>query len=103
MKLVHRAFNLLAIVSLVPAIASAAALEVSGSTTVQKQLFEPAASALQSAVGIETKFLPVGSGKGLLALAEGKVSVSATSEGLNETVESAKKAAKELDKPFSFR
>lgn len=100
MKLARRAFNLLALASLVPVIATAATLEVSGSTTVQKQLFEPAAAALQSAAGIETKFLPVGSGKGLIALVEGKVSVSASSEALNETVESAKKAAKELDKAF---
>lgn len=101
MKFARRAFDLLAIACFVPVIASAAVLEVSGSTTVQKQLFEPAAAALQSATGNEIKFLPVGSGKGLIALTEGKVAVSATSEGLNETVESAKKAAKELEKPFA--
>lgn len=101
MKLVRRALNLLVLASLVPAMACAATLEVSGSTTVQKQLFEPAAAALQAATGIEIKFLPVGSGKGLMALVDGKVTVSATSEGVNETVESAKKAAKELEKPFN--
>lgn len=101
MQFVRRALHLFALASLVPAIASAGVLEVSGSTTVQKQIFEPASAALQASTGIEIKFLPVGSGKGLLALTEGKVPVSASSEALNETVESARKAAKELDKPFT--
>lgn len=101
MKLVRRALNLLVLAAFVPAIASAATLEVSGSTTVQKQIVEPTVAALQAAAAIEIKFLPVGSGKGLMALTEGKVPVSATSEGLHETVESAKKAAKELEKPFT--
>jgi phosphate transport system substrate-binding protein len=81
--------------------AFAAQLEISGSTTVQKRIFENSAAPLQTATGIDVKFLPVGSGKGLVALVAGKVSVAASSETLHETVEAAKKVAKEMEKPFS--
>lgn len=100
MKFARHMFSVFSVASMVPALTFAATLEVAGSTTLQKQVLEPTMSALASQ-GVDIKFLPTGSGKGLIALADGKVSVSATSEGLNETVESAKKAAKELEKAFN--
>lgn len=84
-----------------PVAVHAETIEVSGSTTLQKRVFESSAAGLNSATGLEVKFLPVGSGKGLLALVEGKVSVSASSEPLADTLESAKKTAVELEKPFA--
>lgn len=96
-----RAICSLALLGLVGVTTMAETLEVSGSTTVQTRIFENATSALKTATGMDIKFLPVGSGKGLIALADGKVSVSATSEPLADTIKSAEKAAKELDKTFT--
>lgn len=101
MKNLARSITLLAFVSLASVAAVAQTLEVSGSTTVQTRAFENAGASLKAATGMDIKFLPVGSGKGLMALVEGKVSVSATSETLADTVESAKKAAKDMDKTFT--
>ena len=92
---------MLALASLACAAAVADTLDISGSTTVQKRAFDNGGANLKAATGLDTKFLPVGSGKGLIALVDGKVSVSATSESLNGTIESAAKAAKELEKPFT--
>lgn len=96
-----RAICLLALSGMVGAVAVAETLEVSGSTTVQTRIFENTTAALKTATGMDIKFLPVGSGKGLIALADGKVSVSATSEPLADTIKSAEKAARELDKTFT--
>jgi len=99
-NLVH-SLVVLAFANLASSTVIAETLEVSGSTTVQERIFVHAAAALKSATGLDIKFLPVGSGKGLMALADGKVPVSATSETLKDTVESAKKAAKDIDKTFT--
>jgi phosphate transport system substrate-binding protein len=103
MKIIARLCTLptLVLAACICAPAHAATLEISGSTTVQKRVFETSGAGLNSATGLEVKFLPVGSGKGLMALVDGKVSVSASSETLAETQESAKKAAAEMEKPFS--
>jgi len=73
------------------AIAMAAPLEIAGSTTVQKSIVEPVSTRAREA-GIELKMLPVGSGKGLAMLFEGKVTVAAISDELADAVSSAKKA-----------
>ncbi len=101
MKKLTHCITILAFASLASASAVADTLEVSGSTTVQKRAFENAGANLKTATGMDVKFLPVGSGKGLMALGEGKVTVAATSETLNDTIESAKKAAKDMDKSFA--
>jgi len=101
MKILAHSLVILAFANLAYSAVMAETLDVSGSTTVQERIFKSAASNLKSATGTDIKFLPVGSGKGLMALAEGKVSVSATSETLKDTVESAKKAAKDIDKTFT--
>lgn len=101
MKTFARSIAFLAFVSLASATAVAETLEVSGSTTVQERAFKGADEKLKTVTGMDIKFLPVGSGKGLMALVDGKVPVSATSETLADTVESAKKAAKDMEKSFT--
>lgn len=75
-------------------------LDIPGSTTVQTRILGPAAPALKAKTGLELKLLPTGSGKGLLLLVEGKASVSAASESLDEVIASAKKAAPEKQVAF---
>jgi phosphate transport system substrate-binding protein len=101
MKTFAHSIAILAFTSLASVAAVADTLEISGSTTVQERAFKGADEKLKTVTGMDIKFLPVGSGKGLMALADGKVPVSATSETLNDTVESAKKAAKDMDKTFT--
>ncbi|MFN9503490.1 MAG: substrate-binding domain-containing protein [Rubrivivax sp.] len=72
--------------------AMAATLEVAGSTTVQKAINEPTGNAAKAANGVEVKMLPVGSGKRLAMLAEGRVTVAAVSDSLDDSVTAAKKA-----------
>lgn len=74
---------------------------VAGSTTVQKRILEPGAAGLKSATGIDIKVQGSGTGKGMMALFDGKVPAAAASETLDEAVGSAKKAAKEADKTIS--
>jgi phosphate transport system substrate-binding protein len=95
MKIVHAAA--LAVLS-VATFASAELLEVSGATTVQRRILEPGAEALKAATGVELKIFGPGTGKGMLALFEGKVPVAAAGESLEDAVESAKAAAKESGK-----
>jgi phosphate transport system substrate-binding protein len=79
-------------------LAQAQTLEVSGATTVQKRILEPGAEPLKAATGIELKIYGPGSGKGMLALIEGKVPVAAAGESLEDAIESAKKAAADMGK-----
>ena len=79
----------------------AAELVISGSTTVQKRIVEPGAARLKEATGIEAKFQGVGTGKGMLALIDGKVTVAAASETLAEAMDSAQKQAKESGATFT--
>lgn len=81
--------------------AHAAELTISGSTTVQKRIVEPGATKLKEATGIEIKFLGVGTGKGVIALADGKVTVAAASETLAEAIDSAKKQATDSGTSFT--
>lgn len=76
-------------------------LEISGSTTVQKGVIEPNLGAIKAATGLEVKFAGVGTGKGMIALFEGKVPVAAASESLEEAIASAKKAVAESGKAVS--
>jgi phosphate transport system substrate-binding protein len=78
--------------------AQAQTLEVSGATTVQKRILEPGAAALKSATGVELKIYGPGTGKGMLALIDGKVPVAAAGESLEDAVESARKAAAQMGK-----
>ena len=75
--------------------ASAQVLEVSGATTVQRRVLEPGAEPLKAATGIQLKIMGPGTGKGMLALFDGKVPVAAAGEGLDDAVASAKSAAEQ--------
>jgi phosphate transport system substrate-binding protein len=75
--------------------AAAQVLEVSGATTVQRRVLEPGADALKAATGIQLKVMGPGTGKGMLALFDGKVTVAAAGESLEDAVASAKAAAAE--------
>ncbi len=74
------------------ATAHAATLEVAGSTTVQKSIIEPASAKVLEATGLELKMMGVGTGKGMLMLFDGKVTVAAVSDDLADAVAGAKKA-----------
>lgn len=75
--------------------ASAQVLEVSGATTVQRRVLEPGAEPLKAATGIQLKIMGPGTGKGMLALFDGKVPVAAAGESLDDAVASAKAVAAE--------
>ena len=81
-------------------LAAAQPLEISGSTTVQKRLVEPHAAAVRAATGVEMKIYGVGSGKGMIALADRQVPLAAVSESLDEALASARRAAQAEGKPF---
>ena len=58
-------------------------VEVSGATTMQRRVLEPGADALKAATGIQLKIYGPGTGKGMLALFDGKVPVAAAGESLD--------------------
>lgn len=78
------------------AVAHAESLEISGSTVVVKDTLQPAASAIKDATGVEVKALGMGSGRGMVALFEGKSGMAAISESLEEATASAKKTLAEI-------
>ncbi len=69
-------------------------VEIAGGTTPQKDIIEPKAADLKAATGIEIKFSGVGTGRGVLALIDGKVPIAAVGDTLNDSVGAAQKAAK---------
>jgi phosphate transport system substrate-binding protein len=81
--------------------ASAEVLEVSGATTMQRRVLEPGAEPLKAATGIELKILGPGTGKGMLALFDGKVPVAAAGEALDDAIASAKAVAAEAGRPVN--
>jgi len=104
MKRILLAITCLALsVTLPISTASAANLvKVWGSTTCQKRFLEPGADALVKATGVSVKVLGVGSGKGLMALIQGKAVVSAASEDLEGAIKSAQKTAKKAGKKLTI-
>jgi phosphate transport system substrate-binding protein len=81
----------------IPAFAEEVALW--GSTTCQKRFLEPGAEALEKATGVTIKVFGVGTGKGMLALFEGKTNVAISSNTLEESIQSAQKVLKKDGKP----
>ena len=76
--------------------ANAQSLDISGSTVVVKDTLQPSAAAIKEATGIDIKANGMGSGRGMVALIEGKASMAAISESLAEASDSAKKTLVEL-------
>lgn len=72
-----------------------------GATTVQRRVLEPGAEPLKAATGIQVKLFGPGTGKGMIALIEGKVPVAAAGEALEDAVASAKAAAAEAGKSIT--
>lgn len=81
--------------------AGAQVLEVSGATTLQRRVLEPGAEPLKAATGVQLKIYGPGTGKGMLALFDGKVPVAAAGEALEDAVASAKAAAAEAGRPVN--
>lgn len=69
----------------------AAPLEIAGSTTVEKTIIEPTKAAATAATGVEAKMMPVGSVKGLQMLFEGRVTVAALSDTLEDATAALRK------------
>lgn len=78
---------------------AAADVNLWGSTTCQKRFLEPGAEALEKATGVKIKVYGVGTGKGMLALFEGKTDVAISSNTLEASVNSAQKVLKKDGKP----
>jgi phosphate transport system substrate-binding protein len=76
--------------------AHAETLEISGSTVVVKDTLLPAAAAIKAATGVELKANGMGSGRGMVALFEGKAGMAAISESLEEATASARTTLADL-------
>lgn len=87
------------ILTLAAGSAFAANVNLWGSTTCQKRFLEPGAKALQEATGVKIKVFGVGTGKGLIALLDGKTNVAITSNNLEGSIKSAQKVLKKAGKP----
>lgn len=68
-------------------------LEISGGTVPWADAIEPRLADIK-AKGVEIKFNGVGTGRGMLALIDGKVGVASAGDTLEDSVKAAKKAAK---------
>lgn len=68
---------------------AAETLEVAGSTTVEKRLLEPTASAMEQATGVKLQVRGLNSGKGFDELKEGKIKASISSAPLSKLLEKA--------------
>jgi len=90
-----------AIAALAIGAAHAQTLEVSGATTVQKRILEPGAGPLKAATGVELKIYGPGTGRGMIALIDGKVPVAAAGEALEDAIASAKNAASEMGRTLT--
>lgn len=76
--------------------AHAQVLEIGGSTVVVKDTLQPAAAAIKESTGVDIKPLGMGSGRGMVALFEGKVAIAAVSEPLDEATASARTTMDEI-------
>lgn len=71
-------------------------VEINGSTVVVKDTLQPVATGVKDATGVEMKLNGMGTGRGMLSLWEGKATMAAISESLDEATASARKSASEL-------
>jgi len=87
---------------LLPTLVQAESLEVWGSTTCQKRFLEPGNAALKAATGVDVSVKGVGTGKGMVALIEGKSTVAAASSPLASAIKSAQKTLKKSGKTLAI-
>lgn len=78
------------------------AISVWGSTTCQKGFLEPGSEAFKQKTGHRIKVFGVGTGKGLLALLQGKTKVAAVSNSLEGAIKSARNIAEKSELSVSF-
>ncbi len=97
-------FHLFLALGLVFSFALTASAEVAvwGSTTCQKRFLEPGAEAFEQSTGMGLKVFGVGTGKGMLALVEGKAKIAAASSTLQSALGSLKKEAKKQGKDIEI-
>lgn len=76
--------------------AAAQTIEIDGSTVVVKDILQPAAAAIKEHTGVDIKVNGMGSGRGMVALIEGKAAMAAVSESLEEATASARTTMAEL-------
>lgn len=86
--------TLVAFLGFFPIGACSEVLGIYGSTTVQKEIIDPLAEPLRKATGIEVKTYGVGTGRGMIALFQGKTSVAMVSESLEDALYTAELVAK---------
>src|SRR3972149_96056 len=99
---ISRLFSLLFGILLIPVcdvLASDAEVTLWGSTTCEKRFLVPGAEALEKATGIKIKVFGVGTGKGVLALLQGKTKVALSSNTLEESIKLAQTVRKEANLP----
>ncbi len=87
---------------LLSSLAMAGTVAVWGSTTCQKAFLEPGAADFKASSGDDIKVFGVGTGKGMMALIEGKTKVAAASSPLESAIKSAQKAAKKAGKEIAI-
>lgn len=77
----------LAVLSLFPAsLPHAGQLELIGASTVAKEIVAPIAEPFKNATGTEIKIQAIGTGKGMIALFQGKARAAMTSESLEDAL-----------------
>lgn len=92
---------LLAILTIYSTHAASEPLNIAGSTTVKNIVLDANLASIRIATGLEVKALGNGTGKGIIDLIDGKVTVSAASESLADALASAKKAAEDSGKKYN--
>lgn len=98
-KILKKGLLVLGLVAVMASPVFAQPVALWGSTTCQKRFLEPGADALEKATGVSIKVFGVGTGKGMLALFEGKTNVAISSNTLEESIKSAQKVLKAEGKP----
>lgn len=78
------------------------ALEIYGSTTVEKEVMAPLLQVFEKETGIPLKLHGVGTGQGMVALLQGKADVAMASESLEDAILSAMKHGLTLEAPANL-
>ncbi len=85
----------LAALSLLPAVSvHGGEMELAGSSTVAQEIIAPLAEPFRNATGAQLKIQAIGTGKGMIALLQGKVKAAMASESLEEALFTARLVAK---------
>jgi phosphate transport system substrate-binding protein len=94
---------LLAIAACACASAQAAPLDIAGSAAMHKLVFEKHGEAIKNATGVEVKYSSSSSGKGLLALLEGKITVAGVGDTMPDALAGVKKMSASVKVPANLK